>query len=123
MTENRSERVARWRNGGEGFVSWAEEHVHLPIYPEGSTIEQWWPLADLPKNKMTLTGKSYYDMWQYQKDIFYRALEMKDGRFLYTLIVFCWMRGEGKSLLACLVQLWKFFCWMRQKIMLGANSK
>jgi hypothetical protein len=33
------------------------------------------------------------------------------------------MRGEGKSLLACLVQLWKFFCWPKQTIVLGANSK
>jgi hypothetical protein len=33
------------------------------------------------------------------------------------------MRGEGKSLLACLIQLWKFFNWPKQQIVLGANSK
>jgi len=33
------------------------------------------------------------------------------------------MRGEGKSLLACLIQLWKFFNWTKQNIVLGANSK
>ena len=48
---------------------------------------------------------------------------MENGRFKYTLVVFCEMRGEGKSLRACLIQLWKFFCFPRQQIMLGANSK
>jgi hypothetical protein len=33
------------------------------------------------------------------------------------------MRGEGKSLVACLIQLWKFFNWPKQQIVLGANSK
>ncbi|MCK5862501.1 MAG: hypothetical protein KAH38_08450 [Candidatus Hydrogenedentes bacterium] len=51
------------------------------------------------------------------------ALEMIDGRFKYRLIVLCWMRGEGKSLLVVLIQLWKFFNWPRQQIVLGANSK
>ena len=49
--------------------------------------------------------------------------EMEDGRFKYRQIVFCWPRGEGKSFVTCLIQSWKFFCWPRQQIMLGANSK
>jgi hypothetical protein len=48
---------------------------------------------------------------------------MRNGRLKHRLIVFCWPRGEGKSAVACLIQLWKFFCFPQQQIMLGANSK
>ncbi len=115
--------MSAYRKGGEGFCLWAEEVVHVPIYPEGSDIPEWWPLGDLPKEKNPNTGKSYYELWQEQKRIFKEALEMKGGRFIYRLVVLCWMRGEGKSLGACLIQSWKFFCWPRQLIMLGANSR
>ncbi len=112
-----------YRKGGKGFCAWCDEVVHVPIYPEGSDIPEWWPLGNLPKEPNFKTGKSYYDLWQEQKRIFTKALEMRGGRFVFRLIVLCWMRGEGKSLGACLIQLWKFFCWPRQLIMLGANSR
>ncbi len=95
----------------------------MPIYPEGSDIPEWYPLGGLPKEPNAKTGKSYYELWEEQKRIFKKALEMKGGRFIYRLVVLCWMRGEGKSLGACLIQSWKFFCWPRQLIMLGANSR
>jgi hypothetical protein len=62
-------------------------------------------------------------MWCEQKEELKEALQMIDGDFLYKLIVFCWMRGEGKSLVVCLIQMWKFFMFPRQQIVLGANSK
>jgi hypothetical protein len=112
-----------YRKAPEGFFRFCEDNIHVPIYPEGSDIAQWIRMRDLPRDKSPKTHKSYWDMWSAQKDICREALRMVDKRFVYRLLVFCWMRGEGKSLLACLIQLWKFFCWPRQAIMLGANSK
>ncbi|MHA2217205.1 MAG: hypothetical protein ACXACY_14790 [Candidatus Hodarchaeales archaeon] len=120
-----------YNDGAEGMIKWVEDKVYVPIYPYGqkstleigAAVETWVRVGNLPRDPNPKTGKSYWDLWEEQKIILRQALEMKDGFFLYTLIVLCWMRGEGKSLLACLIQLWKFFCWPGQKIMLGANSK
>ena len=69
-------------------------------------------------------GASSLKMWKKQQEVAIDCLEMDDeGRFLYRLLVFCWMRGESKSFLVCLIQLWKFFCFPKQLIVLGANSK
>lgn len=110
-------------DGAEGMIVWAEEMCSLPIYAPGDEVATWVPIYDLPKEPHSETGKTYWGIWEEQKAILRRALQMVDGRFLFNLIVLCWMRGEGKSLLACLIQLWKFFCWPRQQIMLGANSR
>jgi len=112
-----------YRDGGEGFIKWAEDYIYVSIYPKGSDVAVWIPLKDLPEDLDPVTGKSYKQMWEAQKDICREALRMENGKFTYRLIVFCWMRGEGKSLLACFIQLWKFFNWPKQQIMLGANSK
>ena len=113
----------QYRNGGEGFALWAEDNLMVPIYPEGSDIPIYYSLKNLPDELNPKTGKSYKQMWEEQKEICREALRMENGRFVYRQIVFCWMRGEGKSLLVCFIQLWKFFNWPRQQIMLGANSK
>ncbi len=112
-----------FRDGGEGFVAWANENVCVPIYPPGSATVAWVLMKELPTELHPETKKSYATMWWTQQNICREALRMSDGRFLYRLIVLCWQRGEGKSLLACLIQLWKFFNFPRQQIMLGANSK
>lgn len=112
-----------YRNGAEGFIKWAEDKVNVPIYPEGSAFAKWVPVGDLPSEPNPQTGRSYRDMWEKEKEVFRKALVMNNGRFKHRLIVFCWPRGEGKSFMACLVQLWKFFCWPKQSIMLCANSK
>lgn len=121
-TEQEPEEVA-YRDGAEGFIKWADAHVRVPIFPPGDDIPSWWPLGDLPSTPNPKTGRSYQYIWEEQKEVMREALRMENGRFVYRLIVLCWQRGEGKSLLACLVQLWKFFCWPRQTIVLGANSK
>lgn len=110
-------------DGGHGFIDWCEDNVRVPIYPEGATAATWCPIKDLPREKNPITGRSYRGIWEEQKRIFIEALRMKKGRFVYRTIVLCWMRGEGKSLIACLIQLWKFFNFPRQQIMLGANSR
>lgn len=115
--------LEQYRNGGEGFILWAEENARVPIYPEGSVIPDWYSLGKLPDTLHPETGKSYRTMWEAQQEIVREALRMENGRFVYRLIVFCWPRGEGKSLLLCLIEIWRFSCWPREKIMLGANSK
>ena len=112
-----------YRDGPEGFISWCEDNVCIPIYPVGAVMASWCPIKDLPDEENPRTGRSYMTIWEAQKEVVRTALRMVNGEFIHRLIVFCWMRGEGKSLLACLVQLWKFFNWSKQQIVLGANSK
>jgi hypothetical protein len=116
-------RIEEYRDGGVGFGKWCEDHINLAIYPQGSTIPVWTPIAKFSDEKSVETGRSWVDIWTEQKRVAEEALIMVDGRFIHRLLVFCWMRGEGKSLFACLIQLWKFFCFPRQQIMLGANSR
>ncbi len=112
-----------YRDGPEGFIHWCEDFVHIPIYPVGTMMAIWCPMSVLPSEKNPRTGKSYRQLWDAQKEVVRQALRMVDGEFIHRLIVLCWMRGEGKSLLAVLIQLWKFFNWSKQQIVLGANSK
>lgn len=110
-------------DGPEGFIKWCEDKVCIPIYPVGAVMATWCGIKDLPTELNPRTGRSYRSIWEAQKEVVRQALRMVDGEFIHRLIVFCWMRGEGKSLLACLIQLWKFFNWSKQQIVLGANSK
>lgn len=112
-----------YREGASGLIAWANENVCVPIYPEGEDIAEWCLLGELPTKLNPITNRSYMSMWKAQQEILKEALVMEDGRFKHRLIVFCWPRGEGKSLLVCIIKLWRFFCWTRQQIMLGANSK
>ena len=115
--------LRRYRRGAEGFFAWAEENAKVPIYPEGSVIPEWYSIGKLPDDPHPETGRSYKSMWEAQKEELREALRMVRGRFVYRLIVLCWPRGEGKSLVVCLIEIWRFLCWPREKIMLGANSK
>lgn len=115
--------IEEYRDGGEGFIRWCEDYVCIPIYPEGSDIPRWTSMGCLPTEPNPHTGRSYQEFWDKQKVIVREALEMENGRFKKRLIIVIWPRGEGKSFLAVLIQLWKFFCWPRQQIVLGANSK
>ena len=117
------EKKIHYRDGGEGMIKWCNDHIYVPIYPEGSDVATWHPIGNLPDTPNPDTGKSYKSIWENQHRILKEALKMKNKRFIYSMIVLCWQRGEGKSLIACLIQLWKFFNWPRQQIMLGANSK
>jgi hypothetical protein len=112
-----------YKDGAEGMIKWCNDFVHVPVYAEGDDIATWVRLGALSDVVNPKTNRSSKEMWEKQADVLREALQMKNNRFLYRLIIFCWQRGEGKSLLACLIQLWKFFNWPRQQIMLGANSK
>lgn len=113
----------QYREAPEGFIQFCNDLVYVPIYAPGETVADWYPIGELPEEPNPATGKSYADIWKAQQEIARQCLITENGRFKYRLIIFCWMRGEGKSLMACLIQLWKFFCWPKQSIMLGANSK
>jgi len=123
LKADRVKSMQDYRNGAEGFILWCEDKVRIPIYPPGSDIPEYHSMGKLPDSPHPDTGRSYKTIWDGQKKMIRKALVMNQGKFVYRLIILCWMRGEGKSLLACLIQLWKFFCWPRQQIMLGANSK
>ena len=115
VAEQTRSKASLYRNGGEGFILWVEDNCRLPVYPPGSDIPIWMYINQF--------SPGYKKIWEEQKDVVREALSMVGGRFIYNLIILCWMRGEGKSLLACLIEIWKFFCWPRQNITLGANSK
>lgn len=112
-----------YKDGGEGFGKWVEDFICLPVYEEDSPIATWTPMDEMSSEKHPETGRSYVDIWEEQKKVANEALAMRNGKFKHRLIILIWMRGEGKSLFACLLQLWKFFNFPRQQIMLGANSK
>jgi len=117
----RMKREIGYRDGGEGFIKWAEEHIRISVYVDG--ISQWVPIGTLSTECNPDTGRSSWMMWEEQKKIARECLKMKNGKFIYRLIALCWMRGDGKSLFVCLIQIWKFYCFRKQQIMLGANSK
>ena len=121
--KRQAEKYNQYRNGGEGFILWAEENLYVPVFPIGSEFSIWVPLKDLPRERHPETGRSYWDYWCNQKEVFREALRMENGKFVHSLIVFIWQRGEGKSFMANLIQLWKFCCWPKQNIVLCSNSK
>lgn len=116
-------RILEYRQGGEGMIKWSQDNVLIPIVAPGALVPTWVPLSDLPTDPTPETGRSSSDFWENMKNILREALVMKNGRFVHRLIIFCWQRGEAKSFLTCLVQLWKFFNFPKQLIALAANSK
>ncbi len=116
-------KIPEYQNGAEGFIKFIESNVKFSVPQQNSPVPKWiYPteLSDKPHSK---TGKSFKEFWDYQKSVFREALRMENGQFKYRTLVFCWPRGEGKSLMVCLIQLWKFFCFPRQLIVFGALSK
>lgn len=113
----------QYRDGPDGFIRWAEDHINVNITPAGGTMEKWVPLSDLPDTPHPETGRSYRQMWEEQKKVLRHALIMVGGRFQHRLIILCWPRGEGKTYVLCYILLWKFFCWPAQELVLCANSK
>jgi hypothetical protein len=115
--------IKRYRQGGVGFVAFCEENVYIPVYPPGSAVPEWILIKNLPETKHKSTGRSPADCWHNMARVAKEALKMKDNELISRLIVFCWMRGEAKSVLTCLIQVWKFYCFPKQLIVLAANSK
>lgn len=123
LKKKKKTKMSRYQNGGEGFIAWIEDfEVAIEVFENGFPVFR--PLVHMSDIPNPETGRSSAEMWEEMKIIARECLAMgENGKFLYRLIIFCWMRGEGKSAFVCLIQLWKFFCFPSQKIMLGANSK
>jgi len=94
---------AAYSDGGEGFLRWATENV----LRFDRAYRAWVP----------------FEPTHMQEETFKECLKMENGLFHYTTIVFCRPRGEFKSYDVCLIALWKFLNFPREKIILGANSK
>jgi len=119
-----AQRIPLYRQGGEGFIIWAEENVRVEAYLPGTSIKRPTYLSDLSREPEPETGKSWWDFWCWQKEECRKALAIgPDNRLIHNLIIFCTERGEGKSFMAVLVQAWKFFVFSDQRIFLAANSK
>lgn len=116
-------KLPEYQKGAEGFIQFVEENVRFGVPQPNSPVNKWLYPKDLPTEKHPETGKSFADMWEEQKKDFRKCLKMRNGEFIYRLIAFCWPRGEGKSFMVCLIQIWKFFCFPRQLIVFGALSK
>lgn len=112
-----------YRDGAEGFIKFCEENIRISITPVGSFAPKWMYLGELPNDKHPITGRSYKSFWERHKEIVRECLKMKDGIFVYRRIILCWMRGEGKSFLLCLIIIWKWMNFPKQTLMLCANSK
>lgn len=110
-----------------GAETWIEDHVCTNILDFDLGVERWVPIGDL--NKMIkphpVTGRTYHDMWKWQKENYIRPATSRDehGLLKYHTVVNCQPRGEGKSYQTCLLDLWRFYCLPAQTIILGANSK
>lgn len=117
-------RLPLYQKGGEGFELWAEENVRVMAYLPGTSIKTPTYLANLSKDPEPETGKTWWDLWCWQKQICKEALVLReDGRLKHNLVCFCTERGEGKSFMAVLIVAWKFYNLPDQRIFLAANSK
>jgi hypothetical protein len=121
--EPKPPKITSYREGAEGFILWCEHKVCIPVYPPDSDVAVYLPIHSLPDSLDPETNRSPATFWEELKGVARQCLKMENNRFVFNLLVFCWMRGEAKSLFVCLIQLWKFFNWPRQNIVLGANSK
>jgi len=115
-------RLPVYQDGAEGCIKFIEENVKFEV-PDRGGRPKWMYPTELPDDPDPVTGKTFKGMWDAQKDEIRNALAMRNGKFKYRLVIFCWPRGEGKSLMVCLIQLWKFFCFPGQLIVFGALSK
>ena len=115
-------RIPFYQQGAEGFFAFVEENVRFEVEQENG-LKTWLYPTQLSNEPHPKTGKIPRQFWEEQKNELRPALQMKNGKFKYKVIVLCWPRGEGKSFIVVLIQLWKFFCFPRQLIVFGALSK
>lgn len=93
-----------YRDGGEGFLRWAIDNVKR----FDRAYNAWIP----------------FEPTSMQEETFKECLQMgDDGLFKYQTIVFCRPRGEFKSYDVCLIVMWRFFNFPRERVILGANSR
>ncbi len=110
-----------------GAAAWIEDHVCASILDFTIGADRWVQMGELNnmKDPHPITGRTYHDMWKWQKENYIIPATERDenGLLTYHTVAACLPRGEGKSYQNCLLILWRFFCLPAQTIILGANSK
>jgi hypothetical protein len=104
IEKEENEAARSYQDGGEGMIAWCEDKVCIPItefiykedIDEFVPIKRYCPMGQLPDTVMPDTGRSYKSFWEEQKKVLRVALKMDRGLFIYTVIILCWNRGEGK---------------------------
>ena len=90
---------------GHGFLAWIED-VELMV--ENKRLRQW----------------VRFRPWDVQRQAVIEALITKNnGDFKHKIVVFCWPRGEGKTLIVCAITLFFFFNGYSEVITLAGNSR
>lgn len=120
------EKLEFWTWGdGYAVADWAEHHIYMKVQDFKTGGYRMCLLGNLPTAKHPDTGRSYRDIWEWQKEeLIVPACERSsDGKFKYDTIVFCTPRGEGKTYVNVIIALHRFFCFPAQRIICGANSK
>lgn len=97
MTARKSNPIARWRDGADGFFRWLDDVKPM-----------------VPSHK---GGYQCAEFSEREKAEIRRAL---DGGF--GTVVFCWPRRHGKTVASALIVTWRFLTRRTQTIALVANS-
>lgn len=108
-----------------GAETWIEDHIYANMLDFETGVERWMSMGSMPETPHPETGRSYAEMWQWQKENFIRPAVARDENniLMHHTVVNCQPRGEGKSYQTVLLILWRFFTQQAQTIILGANSK
>ena len=119
------EKISFYQTAPLGAETWLEDHVCVFITDVNTGKQYWCPLKKLPDTPHPITGRSYKQFWDWQKENVIRPATSrnKQGQLYYHTIILCMPRGDGKSYLAALLLLWRFFTQLRQLIVLGSNSR
>ena len=119
------ERIRFYQYHPLGAATWIETHIRVMLQDPRTGAYKYYYMGELPDEPHPETGRSFYSMWQVQKQEYILPATSRDdnGRFRYHTCVACTPRGEGKSFLNCLLMLWRLCCLPKQLIILGANSQ
>ena len=88
-------RLPAYQDGAEGCIKFIEENVKFEV-PDRNGRPKWMYPTQMSSEPDPVTGKSFAQLWENQKDELREALAMENGKFKYRVVVFCWPRGEGK---------------------------
>lgn len=95
------------------------------VYPLSATgFYHWLRAVDIQIESKRLKKWVTYKPWAIQREAVNEALRVdENGNFDHRLVVFSAPRGEGKTLLACMVTLFFFFNGYSEVITLAGNSR
>lgn len=90
---------------GHGFLQWLKDKE---VRIENKRAKKWVPIK----------------LMDFQEEFIVEALKQKpDGDFWYNLVIACYERGEGKTMLIALITIFRFFNMFGEVINLASESK